>query len=59
MGETIVVEGSTNREVFEAYNIEGALAPTLEAGQVVVMDNPSLPINQPRWESWSKARVAS
>ena len=38
MGETLAVEGSTNREVFEAY-VEYALAPTLEAGQVVVMDN--------------------
>ena len=37
-GETLAVEGSTNREVFEAY-VEHALAPTLEAGQVVVMDN--------------------
>jgi transposase len=38
MGETLVVEGSTNQEVFEAY-VEHALAPTLQAGQVVVMDN--------------------
>jgi transposase len=38
MGETLALEGSTNREVFEAY-VEYALAPTLEAGQVVVMDN--------------------
>ena len=38
MGETMAVEGSTNREVFEAY-IEHVLAPTLEAGKVVVMDN--------------------
>jgi transposase len=38
MGEKLAVEGSTNREVFEAY-VEYALAPTLEAGQVVVMDN--------------------
>jgi len=38
MGETMAVEGSTNQEVFEAY-IEYALAPTLEAGQVVIMDN--------------------
>jgi transposase len=38
MGEALAVEGSTNREVFEAY-VEHALAPTLEAGQVVVMDN--------------------
>jgi transposase len=38
MGETMAVEGSTNQEVFEAY-VEHALAPTLEAGQVVLMDN--------------------
>ena len=38
MGETLAVEGSTNREVFEAY-VEQILAPTLEAGQVVIMDN--------------------
>jgi transposase len=38
MGETLALEGSTNQEVFEAY-VEYALAPTLEAGQVVVMDN--------------------
>ncbi len=28
MGETLAVEGSTNREVFEAY-VEHVLAPTL------------------------------
>jgi transposase len=38
MGETLAVEGSTNQEVFEAY-IEHVLAPMLEAGQVVIMDN--------------------
>ena len=38
MGETLAVEGSTDREVFEAY-VEHALAPTLEVGQVVVVDN--------------------
>ena len=38
MGETLAVEGSTNREVFEAY-VDQVLAPTLEAGQVVIMDN--------------------
>ena len=34
----MAVEGSTTREVFEAY-LEGDLAPTLSPGQVVVMDN--------------------
>ena len=38
MGETLAVEGSTNQEVFEAY-VEHVLAPTLEARQVVIMDN--------------------
>ena len=38
MGETMTIEGSTNREVFEAY-VEHALAPTLHTGQVVIMDN--------------------
>ena len=38
LGETMAVEGSTNQEVFEAY-VEYALAPTLEGGQVVIMDN--------------------
>ena len=45
MGETLAVEGSTNREAFEAY-VEHALAPTLQAGQeVVIMDN--LPAHKP------------
>jgi transposase len=35
MGETMAVEGSTDRAVFEAY-VEHALAPTLGSGQVVV-----------------------
>jgi len=38
MGETMAVESSTDREVYESY-VEHALAPTLEAGQVVLMDN--------------------
>ena len=38
MGETMAVEGPTNREVFETY-VEHALAPTLETGQVVILDN--------------------
>jgi transposase len=44
IGETMAVEGSTDRWVFEAY-IEHALAPTLEAGRVVIMDN--LPAHKP------------
>ncbi len=37
MGEAMAIEGATDAEVFEAY-VEGFLAPTLEAGQVVVLD---------------------
>jgi transposase len=38
LGPCLAVEGSTTREVFEAY-LEQVLAPTLRPGQVVVMDN--------------------
>ena len=38
LGSCLVVEGSTTREVFEAY-LEQVLVPTLCPGQVVVMDN--------------------
>ena len=38
MGETMAVEGSTDQEVFDAY-VEHVLAPTLETGQVVILDN--------------------
>ncbi len=38
VGPCLAVEGPTTREVFEAY-LERVLAPTLGAGQVVVMDN--------------------
>ena len=44
MGETMAVEGSTDRWVLEAY-VEHALAPALRAGQVVIMDN--LPAHKP------------
>lgn len=37
MGETMSIEGATDAEVFEAY-VEKFLAPTLEAGQVVILD---------------------
>ena len=42
LGPCLTVEGSTTREVFETY-LEHVLAPTLEPGQLVVMDNLSLP----------------
>ena len=38
MGPSLAIEGTTNREVFETY-VEPVLAPTLQPGQVVVMDN--------------------
>ena len=37
MGEAISIKGATDAELFEAY-IEEFLAPTLKAGQVVVLD---------------------
>jgi hypothetical protein len=40
MGASLVVEGSTNAMVvFETYLLREVLCPTLEKGQVVVMDN--------------------
>jgi len=38
LGPCLAVEGSTTREVFETY-LEHVLAPTLEPGQNVVMNN--------------------
>lgn len=38
IGPCLAVEGATTTKVFEAY-LEHVLAPTLRAGQVVVMDN--------------------
>ncbi len=38
MGPSMATEGSTTKEVFEAY-VEHFLAPVLRSGQVVVMDN--------------------
>ena len=38
VGSCLAIEGPTTREVFEAY-LERVLAPTLRAGQIVVMDN--------------------
>jgi transposase len=37
MGAAVSIEGATDAEVFEAY-VEQFLAPTLEAGRVVVLD---------------------
>jgi transposase len=38
MGPSLAVEGATTAVVFEAY-VEKVLAPSLEEGRVVVMDN--------------------
>ena len=38
MGPSLAVEGPTTREVFETY-LQRLLAPSLEPGQVMVMDN--------------------
>ena len=37
MGESVSIEGATDAQLFEAY-VERFLAPTLQAGQVVVLD---------------------
>jgi transposase len=44
MGPSLAVDGSTTKEVFEAY-LEHVLLPELEEGQVLVMD--SLPAHKP------------
>jgi transposase len=44
MGPSLAVDGSSTKEVFEAY-LEHVLLPELEEGQVVVMD--SLPAHKP------------
>jgi transposase len=38
IGETMMIEGSASAQVFEIY-IEQILAPSLQKGQIVVMDN--------------------
>jgi transposase len=38
VGPCLAVEGSTTREVFEVY-LERVLAPSLQPGQIVVLDN--------------------
>jgi len=41
IGETMMIEGSASAQVFEIY-IEQILAPSLQKGQIVVMDNLSI-----------------
>jgi transposase len=38
MGPSMAIEGSTNKEVFEAY-VEHFMAPILRVGQMVIMEN--------------------
>jgi hypothetical protein len=42
MGPSLTVEGASTSRVFETY-VEKVLAPSLKEGQVVVMDNLSVP----------------
>jgi hypothetical protein len=59
MGPCLAVEGTTTAAVFEAY-VEQALVPTLRAGKVVVMDNPSLRTRaRGSGSSWSRREAAS
>jgi transposase len=47
MGASLAVQGSTTREVFEAY-VDKVLAPALKRGQIVLMDNLSSYKGEPR-----------
>jgi transposase len=49
MGALLAMEGPTTREVFEAY-LERVLAPALEPGQIVVMDDLSSHKGPRVWE---------
>jgi transposase len=57
MGEAMALEGSTKAFVFEAY-VEHFLAPSLQEGQIVVMDNLGAHKTD-RYESSSRRRGAS
>ena len=39
MGPSLAVEGATTARVFETYYVEKVLVPSLEPGQMVIMDN--------------------
>lgn len=58
MGPSLAVEGATTALVFEAY-VERVLAPTLRKGQVVVLDNLSVPTKESGLSSSSKGWAAS
>jgi transposase len=38
IGESVVIDGSTNRKVFDAF-VEQRLVPALRPGQIVILDN--------------------
>ena len=38
LGEAFILDGAANGDIFEAY-VEQILAPTLNSGEIVVMDN--------------------
>jgi transposase len=46
VGAAMILEGSTNASAFEVY-VEQVLAPSLQPGQIVVMDNLSAHKGQP------------
>ncbi len=50
MGEALILEGSADTTAFEIY-IERILAPSLQAGQVVVMDNLSTHTGEKVWQA--------
>jgi transposase len=41
IGESLIMDGAANTELFEIY-VEQMLAPSLEPGQMVIMDNLSI-----------------
>ena len=41
LGEVFIIDGAANGDIFEAY-VKQILAPTLKAGEIVVMDNCSI-----------------
>ena len=41
LGESLILDGSANGELFEIY-VEQILAPSLRPGQIVIMDNVSI-----------------
>jgi hypothetical protein len=58
MGESMTVEGATDAEAFEAY-VEHFLAPSLEEGQVVVLEMGSERTGHRRSGSWCKQEERS